>query len=276
MASSPRPLNPHAVSGRFVSAASLLIVTLIGIGAFALPFLTAVRGDPARVGESLLLTAILSIACLVVLFANLGGTLSAKSVALLGVLVGINAVLRLFDLTFLLPGEFSPIFLLIALVGYVFGAQMGFLMGALTLLVSAFITGGIGPWLPFQMFGAGWMGMTAGWLAGGRRTAPATLRREIIILAMFGFAWGLLYGAILNLYDLPTLVSAELWTTDGAGEFLAQYAAFYVARSLPADLARALGNGALMLALGGPLLRALRRFRSRFEYQVVEIQDEYN
>jgi energy-coupling factor transport system substrate-specific component len=40
-------------------------------------------------------------------------------------------------------------FLLIILTGYVFGARVGFLMGALSLMVSALITGGVGPWLPF-------------------------------------------------------------------------------------------------------------------------------
>ena len=38
-------------------------------------------------------------------------------------------------------------------------------MGALTLFTSAIITGGVGPWLPGQMFVAGWVGMSVRLLA---------------------------------------------------------------------------------------------------------------
>ena len=50
------------------------------------------------------------------------------------------------------------------LAGYIFGARFGFLLGVMTLLVSALLTGGVGPWLPYQMFTAGWIGLTSGWL----------------------------------------------------------------------------------------------------------------
>ena len=57
---------------------------------------------------------------------------------------------------------FSPIFLLILCGGYVFGAEYGFVLGATTILVSALVTGGLGPWLPYQLFAAGWVGALAG------------------------------------------------------------------------------------------------------------------
>jgi energy-coupling factor transport system substrate-specific component len=213
-----------------------------------------------------LLMSLVSGACLLLLFANLGGSLSSKSIALLGVLVAINATLRLIDNTFLPQGEFSPIFVLITLVGYCFGAQLGFQMGALTLLVSAIITGGIGPWLPYQMFGAGWVGLTAAWLPRFQRPTYA-----VIMLAAFGFVWGLLYGGLLNLSSASFLLgagSAPLPVT--LPERLSQYAAYYVVQSLPFDVVRAVGNAAMMLVLGTPLLKVFTRFRHRFEYQVVE------
>jgi energy-coupling factor transport system substrate-specific component len=277
MTPSSRSAGPQARIGRL----TLILVTLIGIGAFLAPFVAPgalASGDSstARMQDSPLITAVLSVACLVVLFANLGPALSSKAVALLGVLVGINVVLRAFDLTFLPPGEFSPVFLLIALVGYGFGAQMGFLMGALTMLCSAFFTGGIGPWLPFQMFAAGWMGMSAAWLP-GRGNALGTARGEVIRLAAFGFVWGFLYGAIVNLYFWPFLVDAGAmagmgWTPGASpGEAVARYAVFYVVQSAGPDAVRALGNAALMIGLGWPLLRVFRRFRARFDYVVVEV-----
>jgi energy-coupling factor transport system substrate-specific component len=279
MASQSLPLMASHAARRtqaWIGGLSLLIISLIGLVAFLSPFWAPAlnQGDVsnARLQDSPLIMTILSIACLIVVFANLGPSLSSKSVALLGVLIGINVVLRAFSLSFLPSGHFSPIFLLITLVGYVFGAQMGFLMGALTMLCSAFVTGGIGPWLPFQMLAAGWMGMTAAWL----RTDPArqiTTRREVLKLAIFSLVWGLLYGLIMNLYFWPFLAgeAAMTWTpgstlTDG----IAHYAVFYAVQSAGPDLVRGAGNLALVLAAGLPLLRVFRRFRTRFEVSVIE------
>ena len=45
---------------------------------------------------------------------------------------------------------------------------------------AALLTGGVGPWLPFQMFAAAWMGLFAG-------AAPAARgRRELVLLAAYG------------------------------------------------------------------------------------------
>src|SRR5262249_54200868 len=195
-------------------------------------------GEQARATDSPLIIGIIIVACLAVTFANLGPSLSSKSIALLGVLVGINIVLRIVDLSFLPPGEFTPIFLLVILVGHVFGSQMGFLMGALTMLASALFTGGIGPWLPFQMFTAGWMGMTAGWLPVRRgENKPGVV--EVASLAIFGFAWGFIYGAIINLYFWPFLAAGSAasasttWTPGiSLSEALARYGAFYLVTSL--------------------------------------------
>jgi energy-coupling factor transport system substrate-specific component len=257
---------------------SLGLITLNGIIAFASPFVVGVQADvtssdSAHLTETPLLMALIIGSCLMVLFANLGPSLSSKSVALIGVLVGINAILRLIDLNFLLPGEFSPIFLLITLVGYSFGSRLGFLMGALTLLVSALITGGVGPWLPFQMYTAGWMGMTAGWL----RIVPAlradrlSARNAVIVLTSFGFIWGLLYGVLMNLYHWPFLTGGGWQPGLSGGDMFRAYAVYYLAQSLGMDLARAFGNAILMLALGIPLLNIFRRFQQRFAYQVVQV-----
>jgi energy-coupling factor transport system substrate-specific component len=48
---------------------------------------------------------------------------------------------------------------------------------------------------------------------------------------------------------------------------LARYARFYLVTSLGFDALRAAGNVVLMLALGGPILRLLERYRSRFGWE---------
>ena len=75
-------------------------------------------------------------------------------------------LLRLIDL----PGGGSGIFFLVVLAGAAFGPRFGLLLGLCAMAVSAIITGGIGPWLPFQMLALGWMGAGAGFV--GLLTAP--------------------------------------------------------------------------------------------------------
>jgi energy-coupling factor transport system substrate-specific component len=56
-----------------------------------------------------------------------------------------------------------------------------------------------------------------------------------------------------------------IWAT------LRNYATFYLVTSLWWDAGRAAGNALLILLFGGPILRVLRRFRSRFRFEVVII-----
>lgn len=269
---------------RLISGAIYVLSAAVGIGAFMAPFLTYRLSSSAPSGQGLahgqdapLVTGMLVGLSLIALLIELQGqTLSAKTVAMLGVLVAISSVLRFIEVAVPMPGGFSPIFAPIILAGYVFGARFGFLMGSFTLLTSALITGGVGPWLPYQMFTAGWTGMTAGWLGKITRHRPQTSSRErrggeVLLLCALGFVWGILYGAIINIYFWPFAVGAEeqAWGPGlGFGEVLARYAAFYTTTSLGWDLARASGNAALLLLLGAPTVRALTRFRRRFHFEV--------
>ncbi|HLF27278.1 MAG TPA: ECF transporter S component [Anaerolineae bacterium] len=260
-----------------------IAVQLVGLAAFVYPFVypQAAAGEAtARAGDAPLILGVM----LVALFALLGALrIDAKRIAVLGVLCAINAVLRLAETIVLpLPGGFSPVFLLIILVGYAYGARFGFLFGAFSLLVSALVTAGVGPWLPFEMFGAGWVGLTAGmlgklrmkngeWRKGNSQFSILHSPFDLLLLLPFGFLWGFLYGALLNLYFWPIVdAGAGLsWQAGlGLGATLGRYAAFYAATSLWWDVASALGNTALLAWLGLPILRALRRFGARFRFEV--------
>lgn len=255
----------HAAS-RAATAAIYGLTLLAGIAAFLAPF---VLPQPASAQENLtpLLTVLLLVISLMVLLIEVQGqVVSAKVVAALGILVAMTAVLRFIEVSIPGPGGFSPIFAPIILAGYVFGARFGFLLGAMALLLSALITGGVGPWLPYQMFTAGWVGMSSGWLP--RLKNP---RQELALLLAWGFFWGLLYGAIMNLYTWPLLVGTAVGWQPGLGfaDVLARYATFYLATSLAWDMGAAIGNVLLLLILGTPAIRALQRFRQRFQYQVI-------
>ena len=252
----------------------VLLASLIGVVGFIYPFLLPLGdrlgGDAAaHADDAPLLFAAVTGLCLLAILTAIGdeqaGVNRSKTIALLGALVALDATLRL------LPSVLgaSPIYLLVILVGAVFGSTFGFQVGALTLLLSAFITGGVGPWLPYQMLAAGWVGLTAGWLPRG-----GSPRRRLVVLAAFGAVWGFLFGALMNLWFWPFAApgagaATDLYWAPGLSlpETVARYARFYLTTSLVFDLFRAVGNAVLVLILGGPVLRVLERYRTRFTWQ---------
>jgi len=248
---------------RLVNAAIIALATLIGIAAFAYPFFSSpATGRPmamAHTQDAPLIMLILTLLCVVVVVANLTSRqMSARTIAVLSVLSAVNAVLRAIPG----PAGFSAIFFLLGLCGYVYGSTFGFLMGALSLLVSALIGGGVGPWLPYQMFASGWMGLTSGWLPDLRQWKLG----ELFMLAGWTALWGLIFGAIMNLWFWPYIFAGQVtpgqnWEAGlHLSEGLKRYAAFYLATSLWWDAWRAAGNAGLILFLGTPLLKVLRRF----------------
>ena len=264
---------------RILSIAIYGLSTGIGMIAFLYPFLTlSASGEThggmmgqAHTGDAPLMLSVLVGLCFVVLLLEVQGqAVNAKFVALLGILVSINSALRFMEVAVPGPGGISPIFFLIALTGYVYGGRLGFLMGALTLLVSALITGTIGPWLPYQMFTAGWMGMSAPFCRSLVRLLHGEGRWiELAVLAVFGALWGLVYGAIMNVWFWPFAVGpSEQYWEPGTGlvETLRRYAAFYMTTSFIWDAMRAAGNVLLTLAFGSATLHTLRRFQRRFVF----------
>ncbi len=288
-------VNQRRVLNKLLSISIYALASLIGLSAFLYPFFTlsiqtgaAATQQMAHGTDSPLMLALLIGLCLAALAVEAQGqAMSAKVIALLGILVAINSALRFAEAVVRGPGGFSPVFMLIIVCGYVFGSRFGFLMGILSLLVSAIITGGIGPWLPYQMFTAGWMGMSAGWIAYLRDalialkgnkpkstpSAPATARRgpslEIIALCAFGALWGFIYGAVMNLWFWPFQAGdpGQSWQAGlGVAQGLQRYLAFYLATSFIWDVFAAIGNVLLLGLFGKPTLRALQRFRNRFMF----------
>jgi energy-coupling factor transport system substrate-specific component len=260
--------------GQLLSVLILLLATELGIWAFVSPFFGAgllrsaetVARSQAHAADAPFIFILLLGLCLVVIVANLEtGQMDARLVAVLGMLVGINATLRLIPG----PAGFSAVFFLPILAGYAFGATFGFLLGAFSLLVSAIITAGVGPWLPFQMFATGWVGLISGWLPHVGRHH----RLELLILAAWGGLAGFGYGLVINLWFWPYLAAPaanELATVWEPGlDFLAtlwRYGVFYLTTSIWWDAGRALGNVFLILFAGAPVIRLLRRFQRRFRF----------
>ena len=245
------------------------VTSLIGVAAFCWPLVIqghAGANQAHSADAPWLFVAVLPLLLAVILGEMAEGTLDAKAIALLGILAACGAALRIPS-----PGiaGFEPVFFLLIPSGRVFGRGFGFVLGAVTIAASALITGGIGPWLPFQMFGAAWMGFGAGCLP------PLKGRAELIMLAGYAAVSAVLYGTLLNLWFWPfgAGTSTSFSFSPGAGALvnLHRFVLFDLTTSLGFDISRAVTNAVLVLLVGRPVMAALRRAsrRAAFDAPVV-------
>lgn len=253
-----------------------LIVFVLGSLSLLAPLLFHQVSEPVFSQSSFpIMVSLIIMLCLVVVFIETQSSLlDSKMIAFLGILIAINAGLRFLENAIPGPGAISPVFFLIILTGYFFGGRIGFLMGALTMFVSGLITGGVGPWLPGQMIAAGWVGQFSAWLK------PVIKKLEwegkfweILILCIHGAFWGLLYGAIMNLWYWPFIgtVPGQSWLNSaGFSGNLQRYAAYYFTTSFIWDITRAIGNILILVVLTKPVLNIFIRFNRRFSFQYQE------
>ncbi len=242
------------------------VVSVGGIVLFAWPFIGS--GLPASTPAWTL-----TLACVVGLFLVEAGMrqLDSRAVALLAAIAAIDTALRLAVIEGI--GGFSPIFFLVLCAGYVFGTSFGFLAGALSILVSALAGGGMGPWVPYQVFAVGWVGVAAGLAGHWGRGSRFPDWRDVLLLAAVGGVMGWVVGALLDITDWipvyrgnPTL--GWLPGMDAATS-LVHFGRFYLLTSLAYDTFRAVGNVLMVAALGAPVLAALARLRVRLSFEVV-------
>lgn len=263
-----RALRPSGVV-RFGRRSALLLVfsSVVGLIAFAWPLLVRPTGSAslAHADDAPWVFLVLMPLLVAIVLAELSeGGIDSKAVAVLGVLTACGSALRI-------PGGavsgFSPMFFLLLPAARVFGRGFGFVLGALTMFTSALLTGGVGPWLPYQMLATAWVGFGAGCLPRGRGWL------ELTWLAVYGFFAGLLYGFVMNLWFWPFATSAGAGITfvpgDPVLENLRRLWGFTVASSLGWDLTRSVGNVLLVVVAGRPVLNVLRRAARRASFGAV-------
>jgi energy-coupling factor transport system substrate-specific component len=137
---------------------------------------------------------------------------------------------------------------LVLLSGYALGGGPGFAVGAVGALASNVFLGQ-GPWTPWQMVGWGAIGVF------GAALARTPLRPRRATLAMACALAGLAFGAWMDLFTLVNFAAERSGDTYGA----------IAAASLPFNVAHAIGNALLALALAPGFVRMLGRYRRRFE-----------
>ncbi|WPO74082.1 MULTISPECIES: ECF transporter S component [unclassified Streptomyces] len=249
------------------SVVALALVSAVGVAAFGWPLLAdAGSGISTHAGDAPWLFAALLPLLLAVVVAGIADAgLDAKAIAMLGVLAAAGAALRPLGAG---TAGIEPMFFLMVLSGRVLGPGFGFVLGAVSMFASALLTGGVGPWMPFQMLSMGWVCMGAGLLPGADTLRG---RRELWLLAAYGAVASVLYGTVMNLQGWPYLgglaTGVSFVPGDPLADNLARFVAYCLATSLGWDLPRAVVTVVLSLALGPAVLKALRRATRRAAFE---------
>lgn len=264
---SPRRAVPLPIRTR--SAVAIGLATLAGLVAFCWPLLVDSDWDFETGRNAPIAFAGLLVVVLAVAVAELSdGGFDSRTVAMLGVLSAMGAAVRPLGAG---TAGIETVFFLLVLSGRVFGPGFGFVLGNTTLFASALLTGGVGPWLPYQMLAAALVAMGAGLLPVRLRSRP-----EIVALAVYGAVAGLLYGLALNLSFWPFSLGADTSLSFQPGapvlDNLRRLVAFSLATSLGWDIGRAFTTALLVVVAGPVMLRTMRRAARRARF--VDLLDD--
>ena len=163
----------------------------------------------------------------------------AREIVTLAVMCAIAVAARA---AFIMLPHFKP------LVG--FGAEAGFLTGAVSAFVSNFMFGQ-GPWTPWQMFAYGF----AGFLAGLLTTLGVLKKDKNVPAAIFGGLEVLLItGPLLDTCSILMMTNEINW---------ASAAAIY-ASGLPVNIVHALATFLTVLLLEKPIMEKLDRIKVKY------------
>lgn len=246
------------LGGRTVLA--LALSGLAGAFAFGWPLvLSPGHGLEHGTDAPLVLAGVLVAVTAVVLMALSDGGIEVKALAVLGLLTAVGAVLRPLSAG---TAGVELIFVVIVLGGRVLGPGFGFALGSTTVFASALLTGGVGPWMPFQMLAASWVGLGAGLLP--RRVRGTA---EVALLVTYGAVVAFAFGLAMNLSFWPFQIGGgtalSFVAGDPVGANLHRFLLYSLATSLGWDVGRAVTTAVGIAVLGRPVLAALRRTASR-------------
>lgn len=170
--------------------------------------------------------------------------MKAEEILLIAVLAAIAALSRV---PFASLPSVQPTSFVVISSGLIFGPQAGFMVGSTSALVSNFFLGQ-GPWTPWQMFGWGMMGFSAGLLRIHR------WMNNRIGLGVFGFLWGFLFGWIMNLWFILGFFENIRWEV---------FASVYLA-SFYFDFSHGLSNVVIILLFSSQWQKILERIKLKY------------
>jgi energy-coupling factor transport system substrate-specific component len=240
------------------SSLVLLATSLVGICGFIWPFLIS---DSVNRPQWIFILAT-PLALISFLIGVSSGNLDAKSVALLAVMSALIAALRPLGTGAV---GIEPMWFVLILSARVFGPSFGFLLGALSMILSAFITGGIGPWLAYQAFAAAWIGLGVGLI-------PRNVRGkiELLLLVLYGICAAEFFGIALDLQFWPWYLGSDSQLSFQAGASFAQnlgnFFSYHFLSAMAWDVPRAIFTSILLITAGAPVLHTLRRAHTRARF----------
>ena len=170
----------------------------------------------------------------------------ARELVVLAVLCAIAVVARS---AFIWFPAFKPMTALFIIIGIAFGAEAGFLSGAVTALVSNFVFGQ-GVWTPWQMFAYGMAGFIAGVLYHfgliSKKRLPLSIFGAVLVIVIVG----------------PLLDTCSLFTE--MADVTAENALVVYVAGFPLNLIHAAATFLTLFFLSGPIFSELDRLKMKY------------
>lgn len=141
---------------------------------------------------------------------------------------------------------FKPITALTIITGMYIGSETGFLVGAMSALISN-IYMGQGPWTAFQMLAWGLIGYIAG-------IAAEPLKRHRALMLAYGVISGIAYSFIMDIWT-------TLWYS---GEFDTGVYLSALVTAIPYTVSYAVSNFIFLFFLARPFGQKLERIRTKY------------
>lgn len=244
----------------------MVLMAVVGLLAFTWPLFVAPSGNASQTTQAPFLFALVLPLVLALVITELSADgISPRALAMLGVLSALGTIARPLG-TGAAGVELS--FILIVIGGRAFGATFGFLLGNTTLFASALVTGGVGPWLPYQMLAAGFVGLGAGLLPKAGR------KLELVWLCAWGALSAFVFGWLMDLafwpFTLGTGTDASYVPGAPALENLHRFVVFNALTSLGWNIGRVATNVIGIALLATPMLRVLRRTTRKARFVAAE------
>lgn len=228
----------------------LLLIVALGVACYMAPL--AFPGSLLDPNTGILNWAVISLVFLVLtlgaLFSEFDSyALSAKHISLIAMLGAVSALSRI---PFAALMNFQPCTFFIICSGYVFGPMAGFMVGALTAIISNIFLGQ-GPWTAYQVFTWGAIGILAGVL--GRLNILEKPLRNLMLLSYCALA-GILYAMIINTWFWSIYLYPHTLTTYKGALYTASLWTF----------SHSLANLVFFWFFGNKVIGLLERFKQRF------------